>query len=37
MIKDLKICGISDLKTLEFIVNHPNPPNYIGSSQIIKK
>ena len=25
-----KICGISDLKTLEYITNHSNPPEYIG-------
>jgi len=30
MIKGLKICGVSDLKTLRFIINHPYPPNYIG-------
>ena len=25
-----KICGISDLKTLEFLTNHPTPPEFIG-------
>ena len=30
MIKGLKICGVSDSDTLEFIINHPFPPNYIG-------
>jgi phosphoribosylanthranilate isomerase len=25
-----KICGISDLKTLEHLTNHPYPPQYIG-------
>ena len=25
-----KICGISDTKTLEFLTNHPNPPEFIG-------
>jgi len=30
MIKGCKICGISDLKTLNHIVNHPYPPSYIG-------
>ena len=30
MIKGIKICGVSDFKTLKFIVNHPYPPNYIG-------
>ena len=30
MIKGLKICGVSDPETLRFIINHPNPPNYVG-------
>ena len=30
MIKGLKICGISDPKTLNYILDHPNPPNFIG-------
>jgi len=30
MTKDLKICGISDPKTLDYILNHPNPPKFIG-------
>ena len=30
MIKGSKICGISDLNTLDFIVNHPHPPQFIG-------
>ena len=30
MIKGSKICGISDLDTLNFIVNHPFPPQFIG-------
>ena len=30
MIKSLKICGISDPKTLNYILNHPNPPRFIG-------
>jgi len=25
-----KICGISDSKTLEYLINHPNSPEYIG-------
>ena len=25
-----KICGISDLDTLNFIINHPYPPEFIG-------
>ena len=30
MINGSKICGISDLNTLDFIINHPFPPQYIG-------
>ena len=30
MIKDCKICGISDLKTLNFLIDHPHPPRFIG-------
>ena len=30
MIKGCKICGIKDTKTLNFIINHPYPPNFIG-------
>ena len=30
MIKGLKICGVSDTKTLNFILNHPHPPKFIG-------
>ena len=30
MIKDCKICGISDTDTLNFIINHPFPPKFIG-------
>ena len=30
MIKDCKICGVSDPDTLNFIVNHPYPPRFIG-------
>ena len=30
MIKGSKICGISDIDTLKFIVNHPFPPQFIG-------
>ena len=25
-----KICGISDSKTLKYLTEHPNPPQYIG-------
>jgi phosphoribosylanthranilate isomerase len=30
MINGSKICGISDLNTLEFIINHAYPPQFIG-------
>jgi len=30
MINGSKICGISDLNTLDFIINHPYPPQYVG-------
>ena len=30
MIRGCKICGISDLETLNFIINHPHPPKFIG-------
>tara|TARA_B100000530_G_C15850173_1_gene444940 strand:- start:406 stop:1035 length:630 start_codon:yes stop_codon:yes gene_type:complete len=30
MIKGSKICGISDSNTLSFIINHPNPPKFVG-------
>ncbi len=30
MIKECKICGISDPKTLNFLLNYPHPPKYIG-------
>ena len=30
MIKGIKICGVSDLKTLNYIVEHPYPPQFIG-------
>ena len=30
MVKGLKICGITDPKTLNYILNHPNPPGFIG-------
>ena len=26
----IKICGISDSKTLQFLTTHPHPPEYIG-------
>ena len=37
MIKDLKICGISDPRTLSYILNHPFPPKYIGFITNYKK
>ena len=30
MIRGCKICGISDLETLNFIINHSHPPKFIG-------
>ena len=30
MIKGCKICGISDPNTLNFLINHPHPPKFIG-------
>ena len=30
MIKDCKICGVSDPSILNFIINHPYPPRFIG-------
>ena len=30
MIKNLKICGVSDPKILNYILNHPNPPKFLG-------
>ena len=30
MIKGSKICGVSDIDTLYFILNHPYPPQFIG-------
>ena len=37
MIKNLKICGISDPETLNYILNHPNPPKFIGFITNYKK
>ena len=37
MIEGLKICGISDPKTLNYILNHPNPPKFIGFITNYKK
>ena len=30
MIKGLKICGVSDPKTLSYILNHIKPPEFVG-------
>jgi len=30
MIKGCKICGVSDFKILNFIINHSHPPQFIG-------
>jgi len=30
MISGIKICGVSDIKTLNYIINHPSPPQYVG-------
>ena len=30
MIKGCKICGIKDSDTLDYIINHPHPPKFIG-------
>ncbi len=44
MIKGCKICGIKDSDTLNFVINHPYPPKFIGficnypkSSRFIEK
>ena len=37
MTKSLKICGISDTKTLNYILNHPYPPKFIGFITNYKK
>ena len=37
MIKGLKICGISDPETLNYILNHPYPSKYIGFITNYKK
>ena len=30
MVKGIKICGISDLETLRYILNHQFPPKFVG-------
>ena len=37
MIKGLKICGVSDPKTLSYILDHPNPPGFVGFITNYKK
>tara|TARA_A100001011_G_scaffold284237_1_gene294677 strand:- start:106 stop:729 length:624 start_codon:yes stop_codon:yes gene_type:complete len=37
MAKGIKICGVSDLETLRFIINHQNPPKFIGFITNYKK
>ena len=37
MIRGIKICGISDLETLNFILNHKHPPEFIGFISNYKK
>ena len=37
MIKGIKICGISDLKTLKYITEHSSPPQFIGFITNYKK
>ncbi len=37
MIKNLKICGVSDPETLNYIITHPYPPKFIGFITNYKK
>ena len=37
MIKGVKICGVSNLETLKYIINHPYPPKFIGFITNYKK
>ena len=37
MIKGIKICGVSDLETLNFILNHEHPAKFIGFISNYKK
>ena len=37
MVKGLKICGVSDLRTLNYILNHRFPPKFIGFISNYKK
>tara|TARA_A100001011_G_scaffold327890_1_gene352257 strand:+ start:904 stop:1527 length:624 start_codon:yes stop_codon:yes gene_type:complete len=37
MVKGIKICGVSDLETLNYILNHQFPPKFIGFITNYKK
>ena len=37
MTTEVKICGVCDLETLKFIVEHPYPPKFIGFITNYKK
>ena len=37
MIKGVKICGVSDLEILNYILNHQFPPKFIGFITNYKK
>ncbi len=37
MIRGIKICGVSDLETLNYIVNHQFPPRFVGFISNYKK
>ena len=37
MVKGIKICGVSDLETLNYIVNHKFPPMFVGFISNYKK
>ena len=37
MVKGIKICGVSDLETLNYIVNHQFPPRFVGFISNYKK
>ena len=37
MAKGLKICGVSDLETLKYILNHQFPPKFVGFITNYKK
>tara|TARA_B100001175_G_scaffold47627_1_gene37020 strand:- start:1350 stop:2000 length:651 start_codon:yes stop_codon:yes gene_type:complete len=37
MIKGIKICGVSDPRTLKYIIEHPYPPQFVGFIANYKK